>query len=99
MGAPDIRVEMRELKTKGKEVTAQGEDYIKKVQKIYSKIEELRTGWEGEDNANYIAKVNEHKETIRRLGEVIKNYGTFMDATAKTYENLQNDVKAAADKL
>ena len=95
----NISANMDAIRTLGVEVEGKGNEYIGEVNKIYQAVEELRNGWQGEDNQAYITKVNEYKETITSLGRVIEDYGNFLKQTADNLQRLQDDIASQAGRL
>lgn len=95
----NISANMDAIRTLGGKVKENGEAYIQEVNRIYQAVEELRNGWQGADNQSFVNKVNEYKDPITNLGKVINDYGTFLESTASTLQNLQDDIASAAGKL
>ncbi len=94
-----IQAEISEIRATGKKVVDTASQYLTVVDQIYDTINELQSIWQGPDNLSYANQVNGYKKNIVALGEVISNYGVFLQETANTLEKLQSDNAAEAARM
>jgi nucleoside-diphosphate-sugar epimerase len=62
-------------------------------------VDNLSNDWKGVDNVSFAEKVNSYKNDILALGTAVENYAKFLEVSARTLEETQNDISAAATKL
>ena len=94
-----VRANMGELTSMGNQVSQQAELYLNEINRIYGVVDSLVEKWEGTDNQQFAAKVNEYKPDMQNLGKVITDYGQFLKTTASTLSQVQSDIASATNKL
>ena len=94
-----LKASPEEIRTAGKNLVTNAESYITSVKNIYQTVEELGNSWQGEDNLKFANTVNSYKENINALGQVIGNYGVFLQETANSLEKLQAEIAQQASNL
>ena len=75
------------------------ESYLGSVKNLYNTVDNLQTKWQGSDNMQFVSTVNGYKENINALGQVIGNYGVFLQETANSLEKLQAEIAQQASNL
>lgn len=74
-------------------------EYEAEIKKLYSKINELKNAWDGEDNAVYVRKIDGYKENLQSLGKVLNDYSSFIRSSINLLKETQNEIANAASGL
>ena len=88
-----------EIMAAGKNLVSYAEEYIGTVKRLYGTVDDLKSSWQGEDNQKFANTVNSYRENINALGQVIGNYGVFLQETANSLEKLQAEIAQQASNL
>ena len=88
-----------EIKSSATSIRSSSEEYKTSVNAIYAVVDNLSNDWKGVDNVSFVEKVNSYKNDILALGTAVENYAKFLEVSARTLEETQNDISAAATKL
>ena len=88
-----------EIRNAGKNIVGNADNYLQYVNNIYKTVDDLSSSWQGEDNVKFASTVNSYKENINALGQVIANYGVFLQETANSLQKLQADNTQQAVRL
>ena len=83
----------------GNEMIGKSEEYNAEIVKLYNYMDELKSGWTGEDNQAYVNQVETYRQELQDLGEVIKQYGNFLLNAASSLEKTRSDIASAAKNL
>ncbi len=75
------------------------DEYLFCVKELYKIVADTKSVWEGTDNEQFVEKVNEHKANIDALGNIIKDYSTFLLDSSSSVEGTQQEISSAAGKL
>jgi len=94
-----LKATPEEIRTAGKNLVGNAESYLGSVKSLYETVDNLQTNWKGADNLQFASTVNGYKENINALGQVIGNYGVFLQETANSLEKLQADIASQASNL
>ncbi len=94
-----LKASPEEIRTAGKKLVANAESYISSVKSLYETVDNLKANWQGSDNQQFASTVYSYKENIDALGQVIGNYGVFLQETGNSLEKLQSDIAAQASQL
>ena len=94
-----LKASPEEIRTAGKNLVGNAESYLGSVKSLYETVDNLQTNWKGADNQQFAATVNGYKENIMALGQVIGNYGVFLQETANSLEKLQAEIAQQASNL
>ena len=94
-----LKASPEEIRTAGKNLVGNADNYLTCVKSLYQTVEELSNSWQGEDNVKFANTVNSYKENINALGQVIGNYGVFLQETANSLEKLQAEIAQQASNL
>jgi WXG100 family type VII secretion target len=94
-----LKATPEEIRTAGKNLVGNAESYLGSVKSLYETVDNLQTNWKGADNQQFAATVNGYKENIMALGQVIGNYGVFLQETANSLEKLQAEIAQQASNL
>lgn len=94
-----LKASPEEIRTAGKKLVANAESFLSSVKSIYQTVDNLKANWTGTDNQQFASTVYSYKENIDALGQVIGNYGVFLQETGNSLEKLQSDIAAQASML
>ncbi len=94
-----IKASPEELRTQGRKLVSNAEQYLQEVKNLYTTVDNLRANWQGGDNQSYVSKVYSYKSNIDALGQVIGNYGVFLQETGNSLEKLNADIASQAGRL
>lgn len=94
-----LKARPEEIRTAGKKLVANAESYLTSVKNLYQTVDGLKASWQGADNQQFAATVYGYKENIDALGQVIGNYGVFLQETGNSLEKLQADIAQEATRL
>ncbi len=94
-----LKASPEEIRTAGKNLVGNAETYLASVRSLYETVDNLGNNWKGSDNQQFVATVNGYKENIMALGQVIGNYGVFLQETANSLEKLQAEIAQQASNL
>ena len=94
-----LKATPEELRTAGKGLVGNAESYLESVKRLYSAVDNLKSAWTGNDNQQFVATVYGYRENINALGQVIGNYGVFLQETGNNLEKLQAEIAQQASNL
>ena len=95
----DLAMDSDGTRTNGKKVVTKADDYLADVKELYELINSVDGVWKGVDNANYTNKIADYEQNIKSLGQVLGNYGVFMQETANNYDKLQSEIAQDASRI
>ena len=85
----ELKASPEEIRNAGKSLVGNAESYLSSVKDLYATVDNLQATWQGSDNVQFANTVNGYKENITALGQVIGNYGVFLQETANSLAELQ----------
>ena len=94
-----LKANPEDIKTAGKKLVSDAESYIASVKSLYETVDNLKATWQGADNQQFASTVYSYKDNIDALGQVIGNYGVFLQETGSSLEKLQSDIAQEASQL
>lgn len=94
-----IKASPTEIREAGQKLVGNAETYLNYVKEMYQTVDSLRNSWQGTDNQEYVSKVYSYKENIDALGQVIGNYGVFLQETGNSLAKLQEDIAQEAGRM
>ena len=94
-----VKANPDEIRNGGKNLVNDADSYLADVKNIYGVIDNLRNNWKGVDNQEFCKTLDGYKENIDALGQVIGNYGVFLQETGNSLEKLQADIAQQASQL
>ena len=95
----DLAMDSDGTRTNGKKVVTKADDYLADVKELYELINSVDGVWKGVDNASYTNKIADYEQNIKSLGQVVGNYGVFMQETANNYDKLQSEIAQDASRI
>lgn len=94
-----LKASPEEIRTAGRKLVQNAESYLASVKSLYDTVDNLAANWAGKDNLTFATTVYGYKENIDALGQVIGNYGVFLQETGNSLEKLQADIAQQASSL
>ena len=94
-----IRATYDEMRTAANDMTKYAAEYKENVDGLYTIVDNLVDVWKGTDNLQFAETANSYKDGLRALGDVVTDYGTFLEKSANLINEAQDDVAAAAGRL
>jgi len=94
-----IKANPEELRVAGRNLVSDADNYLAEVKGMYGVVDNLRNSWKGTDNQQFCQTLYGYKSNIEALGQVIGNYGIFLQETGNSLEKLQADVAGEANLL
>ena len=94
-----LKASPEQIRGAGKKLVSDAESYLNSVRQLYETVDNLQASWQGADNVKFATTVNGYKENITALGQVIGNYGVFLQETANSLEKLQAEIAQQAANL
>ena len=95
----DLAMDSDGTRTNGKKVVTKADDYLADAKELYELINSVDGVWKGVDNASYTNKIADYEQNIKSLGQVVGNYGVFMQETANNYDKLQSEIAQDASRI
>ena len=94
-----IRATYDEMRVAANDMTKNATEYKKNVDDLYIIVENLAEVWKGTDNLQFVETANSYKDGLKALGDVVTDYGTFLEKSANLISEAQEDVASAAGRL
>lgn len=94
-----LKASPEEIRTAGRKLVSNAESFLASVRSLYDTVDNLKANWQGADNQTFAATVYSYKANIDALGQVIGNYGVFLQETGNSLEKLQADIAQQASNL
>ena len=95
----DLAMDSEGTRNTGKKVVTKADDYLADVKELYELINSVDGVWKGVDNAEYTKTIADYEQNIKSLGQVVGNYGVFIQETANSLDKLNAEIAAQATKL
>ena len=94
-----LKASPEEIRTGGKNLVNNADSYLAEDKAIFEVVNNLQNKWKGADNQQFASTINGYKENIDALGQVVGNYGVFLQETGNSLEKLQADVAEQSGNL
>ncbi len=95
----NFRVDTRALRDIGGKVRQKTADLKTEINKIFSSVEELKTGWTGEDNKAFVNNIEGYKNSMEELTKIVDNYGSFCEQSATYIDKKKAMITEAASSI
>ena len=95
----NITVSPEKLRAAARKITELAGQYEREYEKFYTTTANMSAGWEGEDNKAFINRIDGFKSDFKAMKALMDRYANFLNASAATYDNTQEDIKRAANSL
>lgn len=94
-----INVNIEQVFQEGNILNQKAENYDQIIKNMTSRMHEMQSIWQGEDNQMFIEKFDELVPKLNLMTEVIQEASRYLHACANQYEQLQQDRIAKARLL
>ena len=94
-----IKANYAEMQNASNQMTKAGEDFKSNVEGYYKIVDSLVNSWKGADNVKFANTVNDYKNDLISLGDVINSYGEFLNKSAQIISATQDEISDAAGRL
>lgn len=97
--ARSIIVEPQKLTTTATTINNQSSDYEKQYNLLFSNVDGLAAAWQGADNLAFVNQIKGFTDDFKQITALMRQYADFLNQSAKTYTNAQNDTISNAKRL
>ena len=94
-----IRANYAEMQSAANQMTKAAEEYKAGIDSLYKIVDSLVNSWRGADNIKFANTVNEYKNDLASLGDVLNGYGEFLNKSAQIISTTQDEISDAAGRL
>lgn len=94
-----IKVTPAELRTAATKIRSQSEDYTKQYTQLFSDIDGMANAWKGKDNTAFTNQIKGFMEDFQSMKTLLDEYAAFLDKSAQAYEQTQDEITSAAQRL
>ncbi len=91
---PMIQVTPELLEGKAGEVRSLKAEHDEVIARMKSLVHSLDEQWKGEAQAAFVAKFDSMQTTFSNFSEMLENYATMMDTSAKTLRETDEQLKS-----
>lgn len=92
-------VDTAKLREAAQEIETKNNAYDAEWPKIYTEISALNVEFEGETSNTFNAKINEYRDDLQNLGNVVRKYIEHLRAVADKNEQLEERLNQEASSL
>ncbi len=97
--ARTIQVTPEQLNTTATTIESLATDYKSQYEQLYSETSAMAATWSGKDNTAFVDQIAGFKDDFEKMFNLMNNYVDFLRKSAKAYQDTQDAVVAAAQKL
>ncbi|MBQ8891500.1 MAG: WXG100 family type VII secretion target [Bacilli bacterium] len=94
-----IKANYAEMQSAATEISKAAEEYKTNVEGVYQIVDSLVNHWKGADNVKFANTVNDYKNDLTSLGDVVNSYGEFLNKSAQIISSTQDEISSAAGRL
>lgn len=94
-----IRVTPAELRTAATKIRSQAEDYAKQYTQLFSDVDGMANAWKGKDNTAFTNQIKGFLDDFQSMKTLLEEYAAFLDKSANAYEQTQDEITSAAQRL
>lgn len=94
-----IKVTPADLRTAATKIRSQSEDYTKQYTQLFSDIDGMANAWKGKDNTAFTNQIKGFMEDFQSMKALLDEYAAFLDKSAQAYEQTQDEITSAAQRL
>ncbi len=94
-----INVNIEQVFQEGNTLNQKAESYDQIIKNMTSRMHEMQSIWQGEDNQMFVEKFDELVPKLNQMTELIQEASRYLHACASQYEQLQQDRIAKARML
>ena len=94
-----IKVTPAELRTVATKIRSQAEDYAKQYTQLFSDVDRKANAWKGKDNTAFTNQIKGFLDDFQSMKALLEEYAAFLDKSANAYEQTQDEITSAAQRL
>lgn len=94
-----IQVDFNEVRNAGSKLKNHSASYEEVVNRIFMRIHEIDTAWQGSDSQAFSAQLDSFRPALNEMKQVVDSYSTMLHQSADAYMNLQSNRAANARML
>ena len=94
-----IKVTPAELRTVATKIRCQAEDYAKQYTQLFSDVDGMANAWKGKDNTAFTNQIKGFLDDFQSMKALLEEYAAFLDKSANAYEQTQDEITSAAQRL
>jgi WXG100 family type VII secretion target len=94
-----IKVTPSELRGVATKIRTQAEDYAKQYTQLFSDVDGMANAWKGKDNTAFTNQIKGFLDDFQSMKTLLEEYATFLDKSANAYEQTQDEITSAAQRL
>lgn len=92
-------VDFEAIRSTANQIKGLKEQYHTEWSKLYDSVNAIGSAWQGEDNQAYVNQINGFKDDFTRMEDTLEKFIRFLTESAAAYEQVQDNVKSAAQGL
>ena len=86
-----IKVDYDQVHQSALNIKQKAMQYEETIQKIYGRMHQMQSIWQGADNQAFIDKLEQFRPQLERMRDIIEQYGLYLQKSAENYQALQQD--------
>ena len=94
-----IKVTPAELRTVATKIRSQAEDYAKQYTQLFNDVDGMANAWKGKDNTAFTNQIKGFQDDFQSMKALLEEYAAFLDKSANAYEQTQDEITSAAQRL
>lgn len=94
-----IKVTPAELRTVAAKIRSQAEDYAKQYTQLFNDVDGMANAWKGKDNTAFTNQIKGFQDDFQSMKALLEEYAAFLDKSANAYEQTQDEITSAAQRL
>lgn len=94
-----IKVTPAELRAVATKIRSQAEDYAKQYTQLFSDVDGMANAWKGKDNTAFTNQIKGFLDDFQSMKALLEEYAAFLDKSANAYEQTQDEITSAAQRL
>ncbi len=94
-----INVEPSKLLNTANRIESADGDYQRLYQSLYSEVDKLSGNWGGKDNLAFNGRIKSYEDDFRQISIIMRQYAEFLRASARAYQEVQDELTSAASRL
>lgn len=97
--ARSITVDPAKLENAASKIDQQSADYERVYKQLFSEVDGMGAAWQGADNIAFVNQIKGFMDDFQQMTALMRQYSEFLNVSAKTYRNTQNEIVSAAKRL
>ena len=94
-----INVEPSKLLNTANRIESADGDYQRLYQSLYSEVDKLSGNWGVKDNLAFYGRIKSYEDDFRQISIIMRQYAEFLRASARAYQEVQDELTSAASRL